>query len=209
MLTFPSQAAVGRIMPKDAFYKRLKLTGTIRANFVSDIKRIIMEYKLAPDTINVARGEKVSEILLLSLELKKQIIDDRIILNIARQNAHKLIFLLKYEDQGQLALYHNKLYKTGWTMTDDITLEVRGFDLDAVWDGFIEQIALQNAETILQHAELSIDERLNKQDKINRLQKEIEKLERLSLSEIQPKRKFELYTRLQSLKKLLTEEKGE
>jgi hypothetical protein len=117
--------------------------------------------------------------------------------------------LLKYEDQGQLALYHNKLYKTGWMLMDDITLEVRGFDLDAVWDGFIEQIAFQNAEPIMQHAELSIDERLNKQDRISRLQKEIEKLERLSRNEIQPKKKFELYSQLQGLKKLLAEEKGE
>jgi hypothetical protein len=79
---------VGRIMPKEAFYKRLKLSGPIRGNFVSDIKRIVMEYKLAPDTINVATGEIISEILLLSLELKKQIINEHIIENIARQNAH-------------------------------------------------------------------------------------------------------------------------
>ncbi len=208
MLTFPGQAAVGRIMPKEAFYKNLALSNQIRASFVADIKRIVMEYKLSPDTINVAQGTAVSEILILALELKKPAMDYRIIENIARQNAHKLIFLIKYEGQGQLALYHNKLYKTGWMKNDKITLEVRGFDLDRVWDGFIEQIAFQNAEPIMQHAELSIDERLNKQDRINRLQKEIEKLERLSRSEIQPKKKFELYTQLQGLKKHLDEEKS-
>jgi len=132
--------------------------------------------------------------------------DYRIIENIARQNAHKLIFLIKYEGQGQLALYYSKLYKTDWMPLDDINLEVKGFDLDRVWDGFIEQIAFQNTGPIMQHTELSIDERLNKQDRINRLQKEIEKLERLSRSEIQPKKKFELYTRLQGLKKHLDEE---
>lgn len=209
MLTFTGQAAVGRIMPKEAFYKNLALSNQIRASFVADIKRIVMEYKLSPDTINVAQGTAVSEILILALELKKAAMDYRIIENIARQNAHKLIFLIKYEGQGQLALYYSKLYKTDWMPLDDINLEVRGFDLDRVWDGFIEQIAFQNAEPIMQHAELSIDERLNKQDRINRLQKEIEKLERQSRIEIQPKKKFELYTQLQGLKKLLAEEKGE
>jgi len=206
MLTFTGQAAVGRIMPKEAFYKNLTLSNQIRASFVTDIKRIVMEYKLSPDTINVAQGTAVSEILILALELKKAAMDYRIIENIARQNAHKLIFLIKYEGQGQLALYYSKLYKTDWMPLDDINLEVKGFDLDRVWDGFIEQIAFQNTGPIMQHTELSIDERLNKQDRINRLQKEIEKLERLSRSEIQPKKKFELYTRLQGLKKHLDEE---
>lgn len=206
MLIFPRQAAVGKVMPKEAFYQKLNLSGQIRQKFVTDVKRIVMEYKLAPDTINVAHGEEVAEILILSLELKKQTMDYRIVENIARQNAHKLLFLIKYEEQGQLALHYKKLYKTSWMSLEDINLEVRGFELDTVWEGFIEQIALQNEEAGKANKVLSIDERLDQQDRINRLQKEIEKLERLSRNEIQPKKKFELYTRLQALKQLLAEE---
>lgn len=58
MLTFPSTAAVGRIMPKEAFYKRLTLSREIRDNFVADVKRIVMEYKLAPDTINICQRRR-------------------------------------------------------------------------------------------------------------------------------------------------------
>lgn len=206
MLIFPSAAVVGRIMPKEAFYQRLHLSGQLRQKFVTDVKRIVMEYKLAPDTINVARGAEVSEILILSLDLKKQTMDYRIVENIARQNAHKLLFLIKYEEQGHLALYYHKLYQTAWASLDNINLEVRGFDLDTVWEGFIDQIAFSNAEGKMMNANLSIDERLEKQDRINRLQKKIDKLERLSRNEIQPKKKFELYTQLQDLKQLLAKE---
>jgi len=207
VLTFPSIAAVGRIMPKEAFYKRLTLSSEIRDNFVADVKRIVMEYKLAPDTINISKGEEVSEILVLSIELKKQEMDYRIVENIARQNAHKLLFLLKFGNKGQLALYYNKLYKTGWMPLADINLDARGLDLDSIWEGFIEQVALQ--ETVPVDDSLSVPEKLKKQDAILKLQNKIEKLERLSRNEKQPKKRFELYTQLQGLKKKLAEEKGE
>lgn len=207
MLTFPSTAAVGRIMPKEAFYKRLMLSSKIRDNFVADVKRIVMEYKLAPDTINIAKGEEVSEILVLSIELKQQELDYRIVENIARQNVHKLLFLLKFGNKGQLALYYNKLYKTGWMPLADINLDARGLDFDSIWEGFIEQIALQETVSVDDH--LSVSEKLKKQDTILKLQNKIEKLERLSRNEKQPKKRFELYTQLQGLKEKLAEEKGE
>jgi len=209
LLTFPTKAAVGRIMPKEAFYKRLTLSSEIRDKFVADVKRIVMEYKLAPDTINIEIGAAVFEILVLSIELKKQAMDYRIVENIARQNAHKLLFLLKSEEQGQLALYYSKLYKTSWMPLADINLDTKGLNLDSVWEGFIEQIAFDNAKFGMQNAELAIEERLKKQDSILRLQREIDKLERLSRNEKQPKKQFELYTRLQGLKKFLAEENGE
>lgn len=208
MLSFPSTAVVGRIMPKEAFYKRLTLSSEIREKFVSDVKRIVLEYKLAPDTLNVAKGGEIAEILVLSLDLKKQELDYRIVENIARQNAHKLLFLLKFQDQGQLALYYSKLYRTRWLPLVDLKLHAKGLNLDTIWEGFIEQIALQE-EIVPVSDSLTIEEKLKKQDIILKLQKEITKLERLSWNEKQPKKRFELYTMLQDLKKKLAEERGE
>ncbi len=209
MLIFPESAAVGRNMPKDAFYKNLQLSREIRSKFVSDVQRIVMEYKLAPETINIEPGQEVAEILVLSLELKKPALDYRIIENIARQNAHKLLFIIKHADNGQLAVYMSKLYKTDWMPLADLKLETRGLDLDQVWAGFVEQIALANADLGIQNSELPIEEKLRKQEIVFRLQKEIDRLERLSRNEKQPKKRFELYTQLQNIKNRLAEEKGE
>lgn len=207
MLTFPSKTLVGRIMPKEAFYKHLTLSSQIREKFVSDIKRIVIEYKLSADTLNLEREGETSEILVLSIELKKHSLDNRIIENIARQNANKLLFLIKYEEQGQLAVYFGKIYKTNWKLLSDITLEAKGNNLDKIWEDFVAQIALQD-DVVPNKKTLSIAEKMKKQDEILKLQKEIEKLEHQSRSETQPKKRFELYTRLQELKKLLVEEKG-
>lgn len=207
MLNFPSKAAVGRIMPKEAFYKRLVLSSELRSKFVSDIKRITMEYKLSPETLNVENAGEISEILVLSIDLKKKDVDYRIIENIARQNAHKLLFLLKFGDEGQLALYYNKLYKTNWTILSDIKLETNGLNIGDIWEGYIEQIAIQ--EEVNNNEDISVDEKLMKQEVILNLQKEIDKLEKRSRKEKQPKKRFELFTQLQTVKKKLEEEKGE
>ena len=207
MLNFPSKAAVGRIMPKEAFYKRLVLSSELRSKFVSDIKRITMEYKLSPETLNVENAGEISEILVLSIDLKKKDVDYRIIENIARQNAHKLLFLLKFGDEGQLALYYDKLYKTKWTLLSDINLGTNGLNIGDIWEGYIEQIAIQ--EEVTKNEDLSVDEKLMKQEVILKLQKEIAKLEKRSRKEKQPKKRFELFTQLQTMKKRLEEEKGE
>ncbi|MDD4591739.1 MAG: DUF4391 domain-containing protein [Parabacteroides sp.] len=86
-------------------------------------------------------------------------------------------------------------------------MDAKGLNLDSIWEGFIEQIALQGNVPVDER--LSIPEKLKKQDTILKLQKEIDKLERLSRNEKQPKKRFELFTQLQGLKKELAEEKGE
>ncbi len=203
MLSFPTTAYVGRLMPKEAFYKNLTLSRDVREKFVSDIKRIVLEYKLTPDTINVEPGDEVDEILVLTMELKNHDLDYRIVEQIARQNPHQLLFLIKYLNKGQLALYLHKLYKTEWLPLEHLQLEARGFTLDKIWEGFIEQIALESAEGELKNSELPIEERLKKQEIILRMQKEIDRLDRLSRNEKQPKKRFELFTQLQVLQKRL------
>lgn len=205
MIQFPSDTAIGRIMPKEAFYKRLPLSAELKEKFVTDVKRITLANSLTAATLNLKPGTEISEILILVIDLKKQEFDGRIIENIARQNKHKLVFVLRYEKSAKLAVYYRKLYSTDWEPIDDLNLVAAGFTLDDVWNGFLEQIALTDAECNMQNAELGIDERLARQDAILKLQKEIDKLELLTRKEIQPKKKFELYMHLQE-KKLELEE---
>ena len=89
-------------------------------------------------------------------------------------------------------------------MYEEITLTAKGFTLDAVWQGFLEQIALQDGLT-KHNPDEDIDTKLQRQEMILKLQKEIEKLEKRTQSELQPKKKFELYGQLQETKQKLEE----
>ena len=204
MIQFPSATAVGRVMPKEAFYKHLTLSSDLKEKFVTDVKRITISISLTATTLNLKDSMQISEILVLTIDLKKQQFDGNIVENIARQNPHKLLFLLRFEDKAQLAVYYTKLYTTAWILYEDITLTAKGFTLDAVWQGFLEQIALQDGLT-KHNPDEDIDTKLQRQEMILKLQKEIEKLEKRTQSELQPKKKFELYGQLQETRQKLEE----
>lgn len=208
MIDFPAATEVHRRIPKEAFYKYLPLTKVLKEKFVSDVDRIFVENSLTRNSLNLMTESKIKEILLLSLFLKKQEFDAKIIEAIARQNPHKLIFVLIYGDSRQLAIWNHKLYYTEWMVIDGTNLKAQGSSLDEIWDSFIEQIAIYE-----KHAKaaggISIDERLAMQEQITKLEKQIRMTEAAAWKEQQPKKRFELYQRLQAYKNKLEELKNE
>ena len=202
MIEFPAATAVHRRLPKEAFYKHLPLTKILKEKFVSDVDRIVVENSFTKENLNLASDAEIKEIMLLSISLKNQELDGKVIEAIARQNPHKLVFLLSFEDQQQLAVYHNKLYRTIWMDHDEIALKLQGYSLDEIWNSFIEQIALYK-ERAEQTNDLSIEDRLAIQDQILKLETQINKTENAMWKEQQPKKKFELHTRLREYQKKL------
>lgn len=202
MIAFPAATAVHRRLPKEAFYQHLPLTKILKEKFVSDVDRIAVENSLTKENLNLSSGAEIKEIMLLSISLKKQEFDGKVIEAIARQNPHKLVFLLCFEEQQQLAVYYKKLYRTLWMKQDDVTLKLQGDSLDEIWDSFLEQIALYE-ERAEQTADLSIEVRLEIQDQIEKLEKLIAKTENAMWKEQQPKKKFELHTRLREYQQKL------
>ena len=207
MIDFPEATRVHRRMPKEAFYKRLTLTTALKEKFVSDVDRIFIENSLTMDNLRLTKESEVKEILLLTVTLKKQEFDGKVIEAIARQNPHNLVFLLIHEDERQLALFHGKLYRSPWMPEDELTLTAKGFSLEEIWEGFIEQIALY--EERAESAEsLTIDQRLRLQEKIVKLEKQIQKAEAAAWKETQPKKRFDLYQRVQKYKQELEDLKN-
>lgn len=78
-----------------------------------------------------------------------------------------------------------------------------GFTLDEIWTHFLEQIALQHESRNSETDALPIDERLQHQETIQKLETQICALEKATRNEQQPKKRFTLYTKLQQVKKAL------
>ena len=204
MIKFPQSTVVHKRLPKEAFYKHLPLTAAVKAKFVSDVERIQVENTLTKGNLNLAKESEIKEISFLSITLKKKDFDGKIIEAIARQNPHNLVFLLVYEDQRQLAVYHSKLYRSAWVQEKELDIALQGSTLDEIWDDLVRQIAI-SSEALLKQENQSVEEQLRKQDEINRLQKLIEKTEAAAWKEQQPKKRFEMYTRLQEYKRQMEE----
>lgn len=204
MIDFPGNTLVKRRLPKEAFYKHLPLSAALKSKFVSDVDCIILENSLTRKNLNLARDSEIKEIMLLSITLKKQNFDGEIVEAIARQNPHQLIFLLIYGNEFQLAVYQSRLYRTDWMKEKDLSLTLSGNTLDEIWDNLVRQTAI-SSKTVLSRKGQTIHEQLKMQDEINRLHMVIQKTEKAAWKEQQPKKRFELYTKLQEYKKQLEE----
>lgn len=201
MIDFPESTKTNRRIPKEAFYKHLSLSTALKSKFVSDISRIVAENSLTKENLNLVKDSEIKEILLLSIELKKQDYDQRIIESISKGNPHKLVFLISYEGQRQLAVYYQKLYLTEWMPKNKVELHLFGDSLDNIWSGLVRQVAI--GPDVQSSSNLSLDDQLGRLDEIKLLQQQIQKLEKAAWGETQPKKKFALYQDLKKHKEQL------
>lgn len=87
---------------------------------------------------------------------------------------------------------------------NNLSLKLSGNTLDEIWEELIQQIAI-SSEAVLNKENLTIDGQLKTQDRIDWLNKMINKTESAAWKEQQPKKRFELYTQLQAYKNQLEE----
>lgn len=207
MIDFPMACLLHQRFSKDAFYKNIQLSPGLKASFVTDIDKIYVEYGLSDSVLNLSVTSKIEEILFLQIILREKEFNLKLIETIARQNPHKLVFLLCYEDLMRIAIWQGKLYLSEWQTVEKTDLMLHGSSLDEIWDGFIEQIALTEEQPGAQTG-LSVEDRLKRQERIRKLEQSIEKTEAAAWKEKQPHKRFELHQRVQKLKQELEDLKN-
>lgn len=98
-------------------------------------------------------------------------------------------------ESGKAAFKVNRYYHTYWMPEGELTLEIDGLNLNAVWDNFIIQVG----DVELEQGN-SLDEQIAIDERKEKLIKEIDKLEKQARNEKQPKKKFELAQRIRKLR---------
>ena len=86
--------------------------------------------------------------------------------------------------------------QTDWKPTESCTIELRGLNLDKVWENIavdIGGVSIADGNTL--DEQIAIDEQRQK------IEKEIAKLEKQARAEKQPKKKFELVQQIKMLER--------
>jgi hypothetical protein len=196
MLEFPADTRFGRVIPKAKFYEKLPVSPAVKRAFVNEIAQIVWRNKLAPATLNVQPGSRVSELEVLEIELKRGELNEAVLKAIDRGIPYQLLFLLKREDEYQACMGYKETesaavkeyFRTEWLPVDELPLQIVGLTMDEVCDNFIRQI----------HGDLSTenpgDLKTDLADARERekLQKRIAQLENKLLHEKQFKKQLEL-----------------
>lgn len=70
LFQYPAQAAFGKVLPKSKVFTFGKVSRRIRDIFAVEIDKIIWQYKLAPETLNLPATKEVPEIQIFQIDLK-------------------------------------------------------------------------------------------------------------------------------------------
>ena len=197
MLGLPKTTEMSKQLPKKAIYTKFQMNTAAKAKIDADISRITIVNEIAPNKVNIPAGEDVKSFFVLLVSLKKKEYDEKTIATLSKLIPQNILFVLEYENESRLAIYHTKVMQTEWKPTENQQIELQGLNLDTVWENIVKSL-----ECGVWNEELSLDENIALHNKQEQLKKQIEKLEKQARAERQPKKKFEL---VQKIKKFTTE----
>lgn len=196
MLNLPQSTEVKRPLPKAQLFKRFDWKPSQRESFNGEVARVDFVNWIAPRTLPaISEGAEVKEIFVIEVSLKSRDFDTKNIVLLAKSIPQRIIYLLRFEDEAMLAVYHSKLFTTPWQPLDNVALPLEGLSLDAFWQNIVAFVGeLDVAEGNSLTEQIHIDEERTK------LMRQIESLERLMRSTSQPRRQRELYSEIKKLK---------
>lgn len=196
MLRLPKSTEMSKQLPKKAVYAKFQMNTAAKEKIDADISRIAIVNEISPDKINIPAGEEVKNFFVLLVTLKKKNFDEKNIAILSKLIPQNILFILEYEGQSKLAIYHTKLMQTDWKPTESCIIELRGLNLDKVWENVIRSL-----ESGVWNEKLTLDENIALHEQQEKLKKQIEKLEKMARAEKQPKKKFELVQQINILER--------
>ena len=200
MLGLPKVTELSKQLPKNAIYAKFQMNTAERTKMDADISRITIVNEVSPAKINIAEGEQVKSFFVLLVALKRKDFEEKTIITISKLIPQNMILVLECAGEVKLAIYHTKLMQTNWKRKEDLSIELKGLNMDTVWENIIVQIG---GITVEQGN--TLDEQIAVDEQRMKIQKEIDRLTKQAKNEKQPKKKFELAQRINKLKQELEE----
>ncbi len=199
MLSLPEVTQVHKALPKAQIYRKFELTNAQQTKFDADISRIDIVNEISTRTIPaIPAGEKVQSLYVLCVSLKTKEYEAKNIERIAKLIPQNLVFALKYEEEIKLAVFCEKLFTTDWMLENNASIPLTGLNFDEVWENIIKKIEGGEWDN-----SLTLEENIELKEKKEKLQKEIDRLEKQARKEVQPKKKFELVAQKRKLEEEL------
>jgi len=101
-ISYPKQAAFGRVLPKNKIYEHSGASPSVREMFVRQVEQIVWQFKLATETINLASKPGVPELQIFSIHLKTPVLNHEVLRCIDSAVQFPIIFELIFEGKTQV-----------------------------------------------------------------------------------------------------------
>lgn len=205
MLNLPKSTEFNKRIPKQKFYEHAQIKSSTKKFFMEQVRIIYWRNKIATTSTNLTIGKNVTEIEVFEMQLYSKNLDESILKVIDNAIPYHIIFILRYENLQQAWIAYKEgdkirsYYHTEWL--EDLSLTLQGLTLDEVYENFLRQIAGESLQAG-QNAK-PLKDIIEYNEKIQQLQKQIEKLEKKVKIEKQFNIQVKLNDELKSLRKEL------
>ncbi len=102
LFSFPAQAKVARVVPKNKIYEHGPVSSALRDMFVRQVEQITWAYKLAPETINLPARGGMAEVQVFDISQKTAELDEDVLRAIDRAIPLPIIFQLHHEQRTRM-----------------------------------------------------------------------------------------------------------
>lgn len=216
MLGLPKTTEFDKRIPKQKFYENISVTPALRRIFIDQIKVVYWRNKIAPSTMNLETGSNVMEIEVFEVKLNSVPLDVSVLRQIDKEIPYHIVFLLEYEGKyqawtaykekasgGNNAFKVDTYYHTDWLSADELILKLDGLNMDTVYENYVRQIAGDTLCAVSGEEPESLKESVERDKRIQKLQKQIDTLQVKVRREKQLNRQMELNAEIKQLRKEL------
>ena len=188
-------------------YKLIRADKTVKAD-ASNIASVTLTNVLNADTMNFTITKDVKEIYVFEVVLTSKSIPTLFISELDKAINFHTVYVITYGNQtllygaykeyGDKGIRLGKYYATTWLTDRRVSIPLATSCLDEVYTALIDELI-----PLTPRVGESTRDFVNRYGEITRLQKEVDKLQRMVDAEKQSKKRFELNAELKELKKEL------
>jgi hypothetical protein len=204
LFDYPTKARFGRKIPKSKLYENASVNTKLKDKFINQIDKIIWQYKLAPNTLNLDATDKVPEIQIFDIFLKTKEVDQALLEVIDKAIPLPIIFQIHKGNKVKIKAAYKRPSESAnnkWVIEAYFESEwldkystkqpmPQALDLGKLYEQILK--SLMPVEVISSKTSQTLDQQVDKINKINSLKKEMDKLDSKYKKEKQRNRQFEI-----------------
>lgn len=194
MYGLPAKTELNKQLAKERVFTQFKVDRATQEVFNADISTMFISNHISEATVpGLKPGKTVNGIYVLTLNLKHLGCNKKNLELLAKAIPQNMIFALAFENTVQFAVYYGKIFATD-LKTGSVNLELRGTDLDEVWENMVKSVG-----GIVVEGDNTLKEQIDLDDSRAKLKKQIDDLTAKAYKEKQPRRKMELIEKIKEL----------
>jgi len=204
LFDYPTKARFGRKIPKSKLYENASANTKLKDKFVNQIEKIVWQYKLAPNTLNLDATNKVPEIQVFDIFLKTKEVDQVLLEMIDKAIPLPIIFQIHKGNKVKIKAAYKRPSESAnnkWVIESYFESECldkystkqpmpQALDLGKLYEQLLK--SLMPVEVTSSKTTQTIGEQVGIINQINSLQKELDKLNSKYKKEKQRNRQFEI-----------------